>query len=53
MSDEKKEKNKKGIDLLVAYEKTNENLKTIVNIDELKNEKDKYQKINLSHNMLT
>ena len=31
MSDEKKEKNKKGIDLLVAYEKTNENLKTIVN----------------------
>lgn len=53
MSDEKKENNKKGVDLLVAYEKTNENLKTIVNIGELINEKDKYQKINLSHNMLT
>ena len=31
----------------------NEDLKTIVNIDELNNKKEKYQKINLSHNLLT
>ena len=53
MSDEKNEKSKKGIDLLVSYEKTNEDLKSIYNIDELKNNKDNYQKINVSHNLLT
>ena len=53
MSDEKNEKSKKGIDLLVGYEKTNEDLKSIYNIDELKNNKDNYQKINVSHNLLT
>ena len=53
MSDEKNEKSKKGIDLLVGYEKMNEDLKSIYNIDELKNNKDNYQKINVSHNLLT
>ena len=53
MSDEKNEKSNKGIDSLVAYEKTNEDLKSIFNIDELINIKDNYQKINFSHNLLT
>ena len=53
MSDEKNEKSNKGIDSLVAYEKTNEDLKSIFNIDELINNKDNYQKINFSHNLLT
>ena len=44
---------KKGINLLESYEIPNEDLKTIVNIDELNNKKEKYQKINLSHNLLT
>ena len=44
---------KKGINLLESYEITNEDLKTIVNIDELNNKKEKYQKMNLSHNLLT
>ena len=53
MSDEENEKSNKGIDSLVAYEKTNEDLKSIFNIDELINNKDNYQKINFSHNLLT
>ena len=53
MSDEKNDKSKKGVDLLVTYEKTNEDLKSIYNIDELKDNKDNYQKINVSHNLLT
>ena len=44
---------KKGINLLESYEMPNEDLKTIVNIDELNNKKEKYQKMNLSHNLLT
>ena len=43
----------KGKNILETYEKTNEELKSIVNIDELINNNDKYQKINLSHNLLT
>ena len=53
MSNEENEKSNKGIDSLVAYEKTNEDLKSIFNIDELINNKDNYQKINFSHNLLT
>ena len=48
MSEQLKEKN-----ILETYEKTNEELRSIVNIDELINNNDKYQKINLSHNLLT
>ena len=43
----------KGKNILETYEKTNEELRSIVNIDELINNNDKYQKINLSHNLLT
>ena len=50
-NDENKSKNK--INLLESYEKTNEELKSIINIDELNNNREKYQKINLSHNLLT
>ena len=46
-------KQSKGKTILETYEKTNEELKTIVNIEELINNNDKYQKINLSHNLLT
>ena len=42
-----------GINLLVPYEKTNSELKTIKDIDELNNDKEKIQKINLSHNLLS
>ena len=48
MSEQLKEKN-----ILETYEKTNEELRSIVNIDELINNNDKYQKIILSHNLLT
>ena len=43
----------KGNNILETYEKKNEELKSIVNIDELVNDNDKYQKIILSHNLLT
>jgi hypothetical protein len=43
----------KGQNILETYEKKNEELKSIVNIDELVNDNDKYQKIILSHNLLT
>ena len=43
----------KGNNILLTYEKKNEELKSIVNIDELVNDNDKYQKIILSHNLLT
>ena len=43
----------KGKNILETYEKTNEELRSIVNIDELVNDNDKYQKIILSHNLLT
>ena len=43
----------KGKNILETYEKKNEELKSIVNIDELVNDNDKYQKIILSHNLLT
>ena len=43
----------KGNNILESYEKKNEELKSIVNIDELVNDNDKYQKIILSHNLLT
>ena len=48
MTEQTKEKN-----LLESYEKTNEDLKTIINIDELTKNPEKYQKINLSNNLLT
>ena len=48
MSEQSKEKS-----LLETYQKTNEELKTIYNIDELNKDPEKYQKINLSHNFLT
>ena len=48
MSEQLKEKN-----ILETYEKTNEEIRSIFNIDELINNNDKYQKINLSHNLLT
>ena len=43
----------KGNNILETYEKKNEELKSIVNIDELVNDNDKYQKIILSHNLLS
>ena len=43
----------KAQNILETYEKKNEELKSIVNIDELVNDNDKYQKIILSHNLLT
>ena len=43
----------KGQNIIETYEKKNEELKSIVNIDELVNDNDKYQKIILSHNLLT
>ena len=53
MSEKEENKSKNKINLLEAYEKTNEQLKSINNIDELNNNCEKYQKINLSHNLLT
>ena len=53
MSEKAENKSKNKINLLEAYEKTNKQLKSIVNIDELNNNREKYQKINLSHNLLT
>ena len=53
MSEIAENKSKNKINLLEDYEKTNEQLKSIVNIDELNNNREKYQKINLSHNLLT
>ena len=41
------------IDSLETYEKTKGDLKTIANIKELINNNDQYQKIILSHNLLT
>jgi Leucine-rich repeat (LRR) protein len=49
----KNEKENNQIDNLEIYEKSNAELKTIVNIKELNEKKDKYQKIILSHNKLT
>ena len=50
-SDEKYEINQ--LDKLEGYEKTNAELTTITDINELNNNKNKYQRINLSHNKLT
>ena len=41
------------LDKLEGYEKTNSELTTIANINDLNENKNKYQRINLSHNKLT
>ena len=55
MSDRIKDNNNNinEIDSLETYEKTKGDLKTIANIKELINNNDQYQKIILSHNLLT
>ena len=54
MKDKESEKNEiNQLNKLEGYEKSNEELTTISNIIELNENKDKYQRITLSHNKLT